>query len=107
MQAEYRPSGGEGGIRTHGGLAPTAVFKTAALNHSATSPNLVLLSLAAPSRASGGLNQAGLKAVLALSLGCSEEGVLAVSGWILVGGLAVSIGSAAAPVPQKPQPVQL
>ena len=30
--------GGEGGIRTHGGLAPTAVFKTAALNHSATSP---------------------------------------------------------------------
>ena len=31
--------GGEGGIRTHGGLAPTAVFKTAALNHSATSPD--------------------------------------------------------------------
>ena len=31
-------TGGEGGIRTHGGLAPTAVFKTAALNHSATSP---------------------------------------------------------------------
>ena len=30
--------GGEGGIRTHGELAPTAVFKTAALNHSATSP---------------------------------------------------------------------
>ena len=30
--------GGEGGIRTHGRLAPTAVFKTAALNHSATSP---------------------------------------------------------------------
>src|SRR5437763_1723776 len=30
--------GGEGGIRTHGGLAPTAVFKTAALSHSATSP---------------------------------------------------------------------
>ncbi|PZR84772.1 MAG: hypothetical protein DI537_31950, partial [Stutzerimonas stutzeri] len=26
------------GIRTHGGLAPTAVFKTAALNHSATLP---------------------------------------------------------------------
>jgi hypothetical protein len=35
---ELRGSGGEGGIRTHGGLAPTAVFKTAALNHSATSP---------------------------------------------------------------------
>jgi hypothetical protein len=31
-------SGGEGGIRTHGEVAPTAVFKTAALNHSATSP---------------------------------------------------------------------
>jgi hypothetical protein len=33
-----RASGGRGGIRTHGGLAPTAVFKTAALNHSATPP---------------------------------------------------------------------
>ena len=32
--------GGRGGIRTHGRLAPTAVFKTAALNHSATLPNL-------------------------------------------------------------------
>src|SRR3954447_13022096 len=30
--------GGEGGIRTHGRLAPTPVFKTGALNHSATSP---------------------------------------------------------------------
>ena len=30
--------GGRGGIRTHGRLAPTAVFKTAALNHSATRP---------------------------------------------------------------------
>ncbi len=30
--------GGRGGIRTHGRLAPTAVFKTAALNHSATLP---------------------------------------------------------------------
>ena len=30
--------GGWGGIRTHGELAPTAVFKTAALNHSATHP---------------------------------------------------------------------
>jgi hypothetical protein len=32
-------SGGWGGIRTHGGLPPTAVFKTAALNHSATHPS--------------------------------------------------------------------
>lgn len=31
-------NGGEGGIRTHGGLTTTAVFKTAALNHSTTSP---------------------------------------------------------------------
>src|SRR4051812_8468575 len=32
--------GGGGGIRTPGGLAPTAVFKTAALNRSATPPAL-------------------------------------------------------------------
>ena len=31
-------NGGEGGIRTHGGLAPTPVFKTGAFDHSATSP---------------------------------------------------------------------
>ena len=31
-------NGGQGGIRTHGGRKPTAVFKTAALNHSATCP---------------------------------------------------------------------
>ena len=41
-QKQYRnaqePAGGRGGIRTHGELAPTAVFKTAALNHSATLP---------------------------------------------------------------------
>jgi hypothetical protein len=30
--------GGRGGIRTHERLAPLAVFKTAALNHSATRP---------------------------------------------------------------------
>lgn len=32
-------SGGEGGIRTHDTLSRMAVFKTAALNHSATSPS--------------------------------------------------------------------
>src|SRR5262249_44739556 len=32
--------GGRGGIRTHEGLPPLAVFKTAALNHSATLPSL-------------------------------------------------------------------
>ena len=30
--------GGEGGIRTPGGVASTTVFETAAFNHSATSP---------------------------------------------------------------------
>ena len=41
--------GGWGGIRTHGSLARTAVFKTAALNRSATHPVhdlTILLSLA-------------------------------------------------------------
>ena len=33
-----RASGGEGGIRTHGGLAPTTVFETAPIGHSGTSP---------------------------------------------------------------------
>jgi hypothetical protein len=32
-------SGGEGGIRTHGGNYPTPVFKTGAINHSTTSPD--------------------------------------------------------------------
>ena len=31
-------NGGEGGIRTHGGIAPSSVFKTDAFDHSATSP---------------------------------------------------------------------
>jgi hypothetical protein len=31
-------SGGKGEIRTHGQLSPSAVFKTAALNRSATFP---------------------------------------------------------------------
>jgi hypothetical protein len=34
-----RFTGGRGGIRTHGTLAGTPVFKTGALNHSATLPN--------------------------------------------------------------------
>ena len=32
-------TGGQGGIRTHGTLASTTVFKTVALNHSATYPD--------------------------------------------------------------------
>ena len=41
-------SGGRGGIRTHGTLAGTPVFKTGALNHSATLPLLRYQSLTAP-----------------------------------------------------------
>ncbi|CDG38279.1 hypothetical protein ASAP_0234 [Asaia bogorensis] len=37
----FGKNGGEGGIRTHGTLTRTAVFKTAAFNHSATSPALI------------------------------------------------------------------
>src|SRR4030088_25447 len=39
----YGISGGRGGIRTHGALAGTPVFKTGALNHSATRPNANLM----------------------------------------------------------------
>jgi len=35
-------NGGEGGIRTHGTLARSLVFKTRAFDHSATSPELIL-----------------------------------------------------------------
>jgi hypothetical protein len=37
--------GGRGGIRTHGALAGTPVFKTGALNHSATLPNHCCLAI--------------------------------------------------------------
>jgi hypothetical protein len=33
-----QPRGGRGGIRTHEGVTPLPVFKTGALNHSATLP---------------------------------------------------------------------
>jgi hypothetical protein len=39
-------TGGRGGIRTHGTLAGTPVFKTGALNHSATLPSLQFSDLA-------------------------------------------------------------
>ena len=38
-RALSRAAGGWGRIRTHGGLAATPVFKTGALNHSATHPS--------------------------------------------------------------------
>jgi hypothetical protein len=40
------PPGGRGGIRTHGTLAGTPVFKTGAFNHSATRPSVGCLRLA-------------------------------------------------------------
>jgi hypothetical protein len=42
---EAARTGGRGGIRTHGTLAGTPVFKTGALNHSATLPDFVIAKL--------------------------------------------------------------
>ena len=39
VRAGQQYTGGRGGIRTHGTLAGTPVFKTGALNHSATLPD--------------------------------------------------------------------
>ncbi len=39
-----RADGGGGGIRTHGQLSPSPVFKTGAFNHSATPPNAASLA---------------------------------------------------------------
>lgn len=48
----YGWSGGGGGeIRTHGRVTPTAVFKTAALNRSATPPLKQLIERIIPFRA--------------------------------------------------------
>ena len=41
----FNGCGGRGGIRTHGTLAGTPVFKTGALNHSATLPSVEYQSL--------------------------------------------------------------
>ena len=43
-------SGGEGGIRTHGGRKPTTVFETAPIDHSGTSPRLGVVMAAGFSR---------------------------------------------------------
>ncbi len=37
---QEKRNGGQGEIRTHGRVSPTIVFKTIALNHSATCPRL-------------------------------------------------------------------
>src|SRR5579862_470707 len=39
------PTSGEGEIRTHGPVNETAVFKTAALGHYATSPSFVIIAV--------------------------------------------------------------
>jgi hypothetical protein len=39
---QFRLNGGEGGIRTPGTLSGTPVFKTGAINHSATSPAVAM-----------------------------------------------------------------
>jgi hypothetical protein len=36
---DRKNSGGEGGIRTHGGVTPTPVFETGLFNRSSTSPD--------------------------------------------------------------------
>ena len=47
-------SGGSGGIRTHGGVPPTLVFKTRALNHSATLPQSLASDASDESRGQAG-----------------------------------------------------
>ena len=67
--------GGQGGIRTHGRREPTAVFKTAALNHSATCPERppihrrTLLQAARPSPASA-LRRAAMLVYMMLEGAC-------------------------------------
>jgi hypothetical protein len=52
LRRRARCKSGWGGIRTHGGLSPTPVFKTGALNHSATHPvlNLIAFDLSSDTR---------------------------------------------------------
>ncbi len=53
MKQQELEIGGQGGIRTHGELAPSAVFKTAALNHSATYPREAVFFALSARRLSG------------------------------------------------------
>ena len=59
----YNPveSGGRGGIRTHGTLAGTPVFKTGALNHSATLPSSRHQPFGAPKRKNGDIRSGGIR----------------------------------------------
>ena len=50
-------SGGESGIRTHGDIAATAVFKTTTFNHSVISPTGVIIPAASGKRQCLGLRE--------------------------------------------------
>ncbi len=64
--------GGRSEIRTHGGLAPTAVFKTAALNHSAILPQANAKRSAVLASSLRGAKRGSDPAVTA----CTEAGLL-------------------------------
>src|SRR4051794_12929942 len=79
------------------------VFKTGALNRSATHPAGCCLSPAGVSCARHAVNPTGFTGVLPTSLGRSEEGVLAgIISWLFIGASAASLASAARPVLQAP-----
>ncbi len=81
MELENTTVGGRGGIRTHGTVSRTPVFKTGSLNHSDTLPLSEGQSLPALERCATGLRRphpsgdAGFVAALAASSTC--EGRLA------------------------------
>src|SRR5690349_11253132 len=63
--------------------------------------HLALIAVAHPggtNRAAGAVNQAGGRGVLHSSLGRREEGVLGMSGWLLIGLSGASLGTSAPPV---------
>ena len=45
VRVRNRDDGGERGIRTLGGVAPTTVFETAPFDHSGTSPQMFAMTL--------------------------------------------------------------
>jgi hypothetical protein len=68
--------GGRGGIRTHGTLAGTPVFKTGALNHSATLPGVEIARLFVTARRTyRGLTTDLLPFVIAIVYGGSQRAV--------------------------------
>jgi hypothetical protein len=67
--------GGRGGIRTHGTLAGTPVFKTGALNHSATLPNVEISQLFETTRTYRALITDLLPVVAAFVYGGSRRAV--------------------------------